>query len=172
MAALPNTLIYTDPRYRNGTLVNESALLAEWLSIKYPGVGSLGRLRLGPTSAYVIGRDIPPNLAAMLSVENWYADAIVLAPGEQLVIEAKVQAKPAAIAEVLFYQRLLSRTPELQAYLQMVFQPVVLFAEADDDVSDFARSLGVRVEVYTPPWIVDYLLRVQFRPRSPASPSS
>ena len=42
----------------------------------------------------------------------------------------------------------------------------VLFAEADNDVSDFARALGVAVFTYTPMWIADYLQLVQFRARS------
>ncbi len=166
MAGAPGTIIYMDPRYRGGVLVNESALMDEWLSLRYPGVKPLGRLRLGPTSASVLNVQLTPEQQAMLSVLNWYADAIVLSPAEQLVVECKVVAKPSAIGEVLFYQRLLYRTPALREVLQVVFQPVVLFAEEDRDVSDFARSLGVRVEIYTPPWIVNYIATRQFRGRS------
>jgi hypothetical protein len=166
MSPPPPIIIYTDPRYRNGQLVNESALMQEWLSRRYPGVPSLGRLRLGPTRATVPGVDLSPELAAMLSVSNWYADAIILAPHEQLIVECKVAPKPGAIGEVLFYQRLLSATPGLDSYLNTYFQPVVLFAEDDSSVSSFATSLGVRVEIYTPQWIVSYLSRVQFRGRA------
>jgi hypothetical protein len=165
MSSPPSTIIFTDPRYRNGVLVNESALLDEWLSVRYPGVKSMGRLRLGPTSASVQGVTLTAEQSAMLSVLNWYADGIVLAPAEQLIIEAKVVAKPSAIGEVLFYRRLLAQTPELKQVAHLTFQPVVLFAEDDESVSDFARSFGVRVEIYTPPWIADYLSRVQFRGR-------
>jgi hypothetical protein len=158
-------MIFTDPRYRGGVLVNESALLDEWLAVRYPNVRSLGRVRLGPTRAAVQGVELTPDLQAMLSVLNWYADGIVLAQNENLIIEAKVQAKPSAIGEVLFYQRLIAHTPQLQQIGNLTFQPVVLFAENDESVTDFARSLGVRVEIFTPPWIVDYLSRVQFRGR-------
>ena len=160
-------LIYTDPRYRNGQLVAESQLLSEWLALRYPGVHSLGRLRLGPTAAVVSGVDLTPAQQAMLSVLNWYADAVILAPGEQLVVEAKVAAKPAAVGEVLFYMRLLSQTPELIGRLGVRFQPVVLFGEDDRAVGDFARSMGVRVEIHVPAWLPAYLMRVQFRGRGP-----
>jgi len=166
MPGARNVIIYTDPRYRGGQLVKESLLLDEWLSLRYPGVTSLGRMRLGPTAATVRGVTLPPPYEAMLQVLNWYADAIVIAPAEQLVVEAKVIAKPDAIGQVLFYQRLISRTAELTAYLQVVFQPVVLFAEEDLEVSAFARSLGVRVEIYTPPWIASYVATVQYKPRT------
>lgn len=166
MSSQPPTLIYTDPRYRNGHLVNESLLLDEWLRARYPTAHFAGRLRLGPTAAVVAGVDLNPAQQAMLSSLNWYADAIVLAPNENLIVEAKVVAKPAAIGEILFYQRLLMATPDLTQYLGVRFQPVVLFAEDDRSVADFARSLGIRVEIYTPPWIVDYISSVQFRGRS------
>jgi len=137
----------------------------EWLSRRYPGVRSLGRLRLGPTSATVNGVSLTPAEQAMLSVLNWYADAIVLSPFEQLIVECKVVAKPSAVGEVLFYRQLLYATPAIQALLPLTVQPVVLFGEDDPVVGSFARSLGVRVEIYTPQWLPDYLARVQFRGR-------
>jgi hypothetical protein len=170
MSSSPGIVIYTDPRYRNGVLVNESALLDEWLSRRYPNIRPVGRIRLGPTRAAVVGVELTPQQQAMLSVLNWYPDALVLAPGEQLIVEAKVVAKPRAIGEVLFYQRLLYATPELQPYMPLNVQPVVLFAEDDPAVRDFAQSLGVRVEIYTPPWIVSYMNTVQFRKRVVAEP--
>lgn len=150
MSSPPGVLIYTDPRYRAGVLVNESALMDEWISRRYPGVKSVGRIRLGPTSAAVQGVTLTPAQSAMLSVLNWYPDALILAPGEQLIVEAKVIAKPSAIGECLFYARLLYATPELQAFMPLNVQPCVLFAEDDPAVRDFAQSLGVRVEIYTP----------------------
>jgi hypothetical protein len=169
MAATPQTLIYFDPRFRAGQLVAESKLTQEWLASRYPGAQIVGRIRLGPTSRSVPGRDLTPAMQAMLSVENWYPDALILDPGELLIVEAKVNPKPAAIGEVLFYQRLIYRTPELQPYMPRAFQPVVLFAEDDRDVSDFARSLGVRVEIYAPEWIGGYILTRQYRGRASRS---
>lgn len=166
---MAETLIYSDPRMRGGELTAESRLLKEWLDRRYPDATLAGRIRLGPTRRSAPGGNLTPEMEAMLSVENWYPDALILSPNELLIVEAKVNPKPAAIGEVLFYQRLLARTPDLSAYLQYHFQPVVLFGEDDPDVNAFARSLGVRVEVWIPPWLSGYLLRRAYRGKNGTS---
>jgi hypothetical protein len=129
-------------------------------------------MRLGPTSAKLIGVKVHPSLEAALRVENWYADGVIALPHEVLCIEAKIKANPSAVGQALFYLRLMMSTPELQMYMQLPFVPVVLFAEDDQTVGNFARGMGVRVELYTPGWIADYLTQVQFRKRSSAPPGA
>ena len=140
--------------------------------MRYPGLRLREQLRLGPTSAYVIGQPIHPALAAMLRVENWYADGLIVTASEVLLVESKMEANPGAIGQVLFYYRLGYRTPELAPYLSLPFVPVVLYAEDDDEVVKFGREMGCRVEIYTPSWIEDYLTQVQFRRRATASPGA
>ena len=147
----------------------ESQLLKEWVKAKYPLATVFPELRLGPTRKHLVGVEVSPQLEAMLRVSNWYADCVIITPSEGLVVEAKVDPKPAAVGEALFYRTLIFSTPAMQPYLHMQFNPVVLFAEDDSAVTPFARSLGVRVEIWTPPWIADYLVNRQFRNRS-ASP--
>lgn len=147
-------------------------LLREWAAVKYPGATFREQVRLGPTQESVVGVQINATLAAMLRNWNWYADGLIVTESEVLLIEAKVQPNPSAVGQVLFYRQLMVSTPELTPLLAMPFQAVVLFAELDDEVSKFARGLGVRVETYTPQWIADYLQLVQFRRRSTASPGS
>ena len=147
-------------------------LLREWASVKYPRARLLEQVRLGPTSAHVVGVKLSPALERMLAIENWYADAIIPLPHEVLIVEAKVYANPSAVGQVLFYQRQAFRTAGLQELMNLPFTPVVLFAEDDDDVTRFAQGLGCRVEIYTPAWIADYLTQVQFRRRSTLTPGA
>jgi len=140
--------------------------------MRFPGVHLYEQVRLGPTSAKLIGVEVSPALERALRVENWYADGILQLPSEVLIIEAKVKATPGAIGQVKFYLRQAFRTPDLQPWMALPFVPVVLFAEDDSDVSNFARQEGCRVEIYTPQWIADYLTQVQFRNRVTAPPSS
>jgi hypothetical protein len=140
-------------------------LLREWVSLRYPKALVMEQLRLGPTDRSLVNVQVTPELERMLRLANWYADAVVLAETEGLIIEAKMQPNPSAVGQALFYHRLYWQTPELAGYQQLPFASVVLFAEADQTVTDFARSLGVRVEIYTPQWIGHYLERVQFRGR-------
>jgi hypothetical protein len=139
--------------------------LREWAAIKYPSAHLFEQFRLGPTSAHLSGVKVSPALEALLRVELWYPDGVLPLPNETLVIEAKVKATPGAIGQVKFYLRQAYRTPDFQAWLNRAVVPVVLFAEDDDDVSAFARQEGCRVEIYTPPWIAEYLQQVQYRNR-------
>ena len=140
-------------------------LLHEWLTLRYPETVPMYELRLGPTEKHLLNREVSPALEAMLRNSNWFADAVLLLPSEGLVIEAKVDPEPGAVGQVLFYLRLLWRTPELSGSMHLPLVPVVLFAEDDSEVSAFARQLGCRVEIYTPDWIETYLVERQFQRR-------
>jgi hypothetical protein len=144
-------------------------LLREWAAVRYPGVLLREQVRLGPTSARTVGVTLDPALERALRVENWYADGLLIAPHEVAIVEAKVAATPGAVGQVLFYQRLMVSTPELTSSLNLPFVAVVLFAESDDTVNQWARQMGCRVEIYTPSWIADYLTQVQFRRRTTVS---
>ena len=147
-------------------------LLQEWIALKYPQAKVWPELRLGPTNKHLLGVQVSPALEAMLRVSNWYADAVVMTGNELLVIEAKVDPIPGAVGQVLFYRTLIYSTPELQGWTVLPVQPVVLFAEDDSGVTPFARGLGCRVEIYTPPWIATYLEQRQFRNRSTPPPGA
>ena len=152
----------------SGRVPWSSRLLHEWLDMRYPTSLPLYELRLGPTAAHLVNVSVTPALEAMLRVNNWYADAVVITPSENLVIEAKMKPDPGAIGQVKFYYRLLGRTPILNQYNRAPWVKVVLFAEDDDDVNAFAQDEGVRVELWTPAWVESYLNQVQFRNRSTA----
>jgi hypothetical protein len=140
-------------------------LLQDWAALKYPQYHLYEQMRLGPTSSTLVGVNVSPALEAMLRVNNWYADGVIALPNEVLFVESKMQSTPGAISQVKFYVREGMRTPALQNLMAIPFIPVVLFAESDNDVNMFARQEGVRVEIYTPSWISDYLTQVQFRNR-------
>lgn len=147
-------------------------LLREWAAARYPAYRLTEQLRLGPTIATLAGQTVSPALEAMLRVNNWYADGVIVAPNELLVIESKMKPNPGAVGQVLFYCSLRYSTPELAAAIKLPCVPVVLFAEDDHSVRRWAQTWGCRVEVYTPSWIADYLTQVQFRNRSTAPPGA
>ncbi len=154
------------PNGKRSRIPASSMLLQEWVTAKYPGAQVFYELRLGPTQKHLVGVEVSPVLEAMLRVANWYADCVIVTPSEGLVIEAKVDPDPSAVGQVLFYRTLIFATPQLAPYQHLQFNPVVLFAEDDSAVTPFARGLGVRVEIYTPPWIATYLVNRQFRNRA------
>lgn len=141
-------------------------LLREFSARMFPGEQLLEQVRLGPTRSHLVGVTVNAALEAALRVNNWYADGVLFLVDKTLIIESKIKPNPNAVGQVLFYARLAIRTPVFQNRLGLPIQTAVVFAEADSDVSDFARALGVQVFTYTPMWIADYLQLVQFRTRS------
>lgn len=144
-------------------------LLREWAAVKYPGYFLREQVRVGPTHESVVGVTIPPALAAALKNWNWYCDGLIVLPDSVLIIEAKVHPDPGAVGQVLFYREIAIGTPELAPLLALPWYPVVLWAEIDDGLNKWAQKFGVRVEVYTPQWIADYLQSVQLRHRRSVS---
>ena len=145
-------------------------LLREWADLRYPGVPLIEQMRLGPTESTLNGVTVSPAMSRMLSVYNWYADGVLVLDDQVLCIEAKLRASPSACSQVEFYLAQMIRTAELQPYMNRPFVPVVLWAVDDPAVSNFARARGIRVEVYTPPWIEEYLNSVLFRNRATSPP--
>jgi len=156
---------------RTGRRPWSTQLLRDLASKRYPGEVLSEQVRLGPTSSTLSGVEVSPALEAMLRVNNWFADGLIIRATEVLLIESKMRANPSAVGQVLFYMRLGFSTPALQASMSIPFVPVVLFAEDDRAVRLFAQQLGCRVEIFTPTWIADYLTQVQFRNRSTAPQS-
>lgn len=141
-------------------------LLREWASRTFPAIALQEQFRLGPTTSHLVGVTVSPALEAALRVSNWFADGVLFAPTETLIIEAKVKPTPGAVSQVQFYADLLPRTPLMVNRLSLPIATQVLFAEDDPLVTSFAQRKGVRVAIYTPGWIADYLELVQFRFRA------
>jgi hypothetical protein len=147
-------------------------LLREYAAKAYAGYPLLEQFRLGPTQNQILGVPLTAPLERALRVSNWFADGVIPASDKTVIIEAKIRPNPSAIGQVLYYLRLALQTPLLQSRLNLPVEPVVLFAESDASVENFARSYGVRVATYTPAWIMDYLQSVQLRGRGPNPPES
>jgi hypothetical protein len=138
-------------------------LLREWAARTFPGVKVQEQFRLGPTTLHLVGVTVTPAFEAALRVNNWFADAIMMLPSETMIVEAKVRPTPSAVSQVQFYADLLPTTPEMQTRLGLPIRCVLLFAEDDPRVTNFARRHGCAVYIYTPSWIQDYLANVQYK---------
>ena len=134
-------------------------LLHEWASMQQWDAGPWYELRLGPTPQVTGGGYVAPNYARMLSVFNRYADLVGIARGEILVVEAKMQFDPGAISQVQHYVDLVLQTELVKQYAARVVSPVILVAIDDPIVHQRATAAGIRVELYTPPWVNDWLAR-------------
>jgi hypothetical protein len=134
-------------------------LLHEWAIMQPWEAGPWYELRLGPTPQVHGGGYVAPNFARMLSVFNRYADLVGISHGVILVVEAKMQFDPGAISQVQHYVDLVLATERIQQYPVRTVQPVILVAIDDPIVHQRATAAGIRVELFTPPWVNQWLER-------------
>lgn len=134
-------------------------LLHEWASMQLWDAGPWYELRLGPTPQVANGVYVSPQYARMLAVFNRYADLVGIAQGEIRVVEAKMHFDPGAISQVDLYRDLVLTTPLIQQYPNRVVTPIILVAIDDPIVHQKATAAGIRVELFTPPWVNDWLQR-------------
>lgn len=140
-------------------------LLHEW-SVMQPWVAPPSyELRLGPTPLTTPLSGLTAGMEALLRNSNRYADMVGITAKEIQVIEAKMIADPGAVSQVLHYRDLVYATPLLKEYSGRVVQPVLLWAVDDAIVHQTAVRQGIRVIVFTPSWVQEYLQRSFLRGR-------
>jgi hypothetical protein len=127
-------------------------------------VGPWYELRLGPTPQVPAGNYVSPRFENALRNFNRYADLVGIARGEIEVVEAKMQADPGAISQLQHYVNLVLSTPLIRTYPNRIVTPILVWAIDDPMIHQMAVAAGIRVEVFTPTWINDWLTR-----RFPAS---
>lgn len=140
-------------------------LLHEWAVMQPWDQQPFYELRLGQTKQHTNGLALTPELEEMLRNSNWYADLVGPSQGVLLVIEAKIVASPAAIGQLEHYVQLVWSTPKLREFLNRPIVPVLLCAVDDSMIHQSAMNKGIRIEVFSPPWIQEYLKTKHFRRR-------
>lgn len=147
-------------------------LLHEWSIMQPWDAPPVYELRLGPTPLSANAPTITPAVERMLRVFNRYADMVGVTPTEVQVIEAKMVAEPGAISQLQHYVDLVHSTPLLSQYPGRRVQGVLLFAVNDPIVAQRASAAGLRVIIFTPPWVQDYLNLKYFRRQRAIPPMS
>lgn len=140
-------------------------LLHEWSVLQPWVVPPIYELRLGPTPLTTQMSGLTPGMEALLRNSNRYADMVGITDREIQVIEAKMIADPGAVSQVLHYRDLVYKTALLRQYTTRVVQPVLLWAVDDAIVHQTAVRQGIRVIVFTPLWVQEYLQRSFLRGR-------
>ena len=101
---------------------------------------------------------------------NWrrYPDAILFTPSTVTIVEASVKPDPGKISLLDLYARLFPLTPEFAGWTAVPIEKLLVFGLPDPVLEQVAREHGVRVEIFQPQWVRDYIL--QGRPRDQRSP--
>jgi len=148
----------TDIGRRRPQVQAERRLVAEWAAGRYPDVPKWFNQRLGAGALSAEDMGISPEeWRASVGMRRRYADLLVLTAAGLLLVEGKIVAEPGVLAQLSLYGELIGHTPELASVRHQPITLVLLCAREDPAVTIMARRAGVRVEIYSPLWVSDYL---------------
>lgn len=138
----------------------ERRYVPEFVNEKYPLKGAVFyNMAIGPApeELYRLHPEIP-----LESFRRWrfWIDAVVILRNSMVLIEGKLRKPAEGLGQLLLYRALLPQTPELKPYAHLVVDMVLVTPRPDPRVIGVAASLGVYVEIYTKPWVQDYLRSV------------
>jgi hypothetical protein len=149
----------------------ESRLLSEFLAVRFPGLRTLQRARVGRIPAELDDQTDSPAVRAMTGVWRRWVDAIVIGNHKITIIEAGIVPDPGDVSRLEMYLDLFPRTPEFQPYALWQRTGLLVHAVADPVVEALAARRGILVHVFTPPWVRDYLTSLYPRKsRAPLAP--
>jgi hypothetical protein len=155
------------PRGTDLTKFGEMRMVAEYVQRTYPQGMVFMRLRLGVMEPDVGPRALSPEEMAMLGVFRRWADAVVVTQDELIVVEASIRSDSGDPSKLVLYGRLVPKTPELTPFLNRRLVLELVVAVEDPAVTALAQEMGIRVRVYPPPWLPEYLAQLHRRERRP-----
>jgi len=133
------------------------AYLTEWLGLKFPPGTWRTSVKLGDMLIRPEASTLTPSERRLLLPFAAEADAIVLYKKTLWIIEAMVRHEPGAGEDLLKYKALVPYTSSLQPYKDWPIKLVILTPLELGWYEQFYRSLGIQVEYYAPPWIIEYI---------------
>ena len=82
---------------------------------------------------------------------------MVFLPDRLILIEGKILPQPGVISQLKLYEELIPKTPELFEHRGKPIEKVLVCAIEDRLISELARREGVRVQIFHPAWIDEYM---------------
>lgn len=135
----------------------ETRLVSEYLAAQYPNARVKERVKLGPVVPLTPEANLSDAELAMVGVFRRFADAVAVTQTELVIIEGKMRASPDAVAQLLLYRELVPLTFELYDYLSLPIVLEAVFAVDDPAVRRMAERAGVRVQIYRPDWLPQWI---------------
>jgi len=144
------------PKPRDWT-PRERRLVSEFTVKFYEGYEVRFQVSIGATPRRLMGRFMTEATERLVGKFRRWADALVLLPDRVVLIEGKIVPQPGVISQLDLYERLIPKTPELQEHSHKPVEKLLVCAIEDPVVTQMAREQNIRVVVFRPKWIDDYL---------------
>ena len=151
---------------RRYTIVHEQYLL-EYLLANYPPGTWRTNVRLGRPSAELRQLAKTPEELRALRLWTFQADAVVLLPDRAIIIEALVRPEWWKIVQLEEYEKAFKVTEEFRDWWDKPVEKILLTTQLSPVHLAMAQEKGIRVVIYRPKWIEEYLQYYALRRRRP-----
>lgn len=146
----------------------EMRMVGEWVSSSFGDARYQTNVRVGRIQPRAPDGTYSEDELAMLGVWRRFVDAIVYLPDRLLLVEAVLRADPGKLAQLQLYERLLPQTLELQPYLHLPVQKVLLYCIQDPALEVLAKEQGVLAIRFVPSFFDEWFNKL--RPRHKRAP--
>jgi hypothetical protein len=133
----------------------EVRMLGEYLQATYPNYIQIRNVPLGKVDTSLMASAGYQKAIGMSRPYRPEADAVVIAPGALILIEAKVWNVVNGLAKLPLYKSLVPVTPELKDYLSLPVIMELVVGWSNDNLETMASGAGVRIKVFSPAWLAD-----------------
>lgn len=135
----------------------ETRLIAEYLKEHYSEFPHVLNQPLGAVSEDLQRREGYQRALGMSRPFRPVADAMVVLPGNLLLIEAKVWNVVNGLAKLPLYKSLVPITPELRIYQPRGVMMRLVVGWSSLNLEVMARSVDVELIVYCPDWLTEVI---------------
>lgn len=138
----------------------ERRFVPEFVEKRYPTrVTVFYNMAIGPPPEE-LQKAFPETPLAHLRRWRFWIDAVVIQPNRMILIEGKLRKPQEGLGQLLFYKALLPQTPELDPYKLYPVEMVLIVPREDPRVITFATAVGIKIEIFRPPWVIEYLKKI------------
>lgn len=140
----------------------ERRYVPEFVEKRWPvRVAVFYNMAIGPAPVE-LQKKYPTIPLAHLRRWRFWIDAVVVLENRMILIEGKLRRPQEGLGQLLLYKALLPQTPEMDPYKLYPVEMVLVVPREDPRVIAFAQSIGIKIEIYRPPWVVEYLKEIGF----------
>lgn len=146
----------------------EQRFVGEWVSSTFPDAEYRTNVRVGRVQPRAPDGTYSAEELTLLGVWRRFVDAIVILPDRLLLVEAGMREDPGKLSQLKLYERLLPQTPELQEYLHLPVQKILLYCIQDTAVDSLAMEENITPILFVPSFFDEWFSKL--RPRDKRAP--
>lgn len=135
----------------------EQRLVSEFVARFYPDNESRTHVHLGSAPPRFKGMFTKDTDTRLTGVFRRWADALILMPDRIILIEGKILPQPGVISQLELYAELIPKTVDLGEHKNKPVEKVLVCAIEDRLISELARRKGIKVRIFHPAWVDEYM---------------